>query len=239
MSTRPRSTFTFSACTTSPRRASSSNDSRGSWRAPSRTPRIRPPTWLRSPHDSRNVHHPRRRCAVVRIPARSGSVAHRPSRRRQRSRHRGNGSDRDPRRPHRRGLVPPDARRHRARGSHRQRHDRPLHRRATRVIGELLALVGASLVLLAAIGVVRLGDVLARLHALAKASSLGVLLLLAGASINLRDLNDLTSVVLAGILHLLASPPASNMVSRAAYLVEGLPAGAFDERRDRPTGISS
>ena len=35
------------------------------------------------------------------------------------------------------------------------------------MIGELLALVGAALVLLAAIGVVRLGDVLARLHALA------------------------------------------------------------------------
>jgi hypothetical protein len=37
-------------------------------------------------------------------------------------------------------------------------------------------------------------------------------------------------VVLAGIVHLLASPPASNMVSRAAYLAQGLPAGAIDER---------
>lgn len=97
------------------------------------------------------------------------------------------------------------------------------------MIGELLALVGAVLVLLSAIGVVRLPDVLARLHALAKASTLGVLLLLAGAAANLRDLNDLTSVVLAAILHLLASPPGSNMVSRAAYLTEGLPAGALDE----------
>ncbi len=97
------------------------------------------------------------------------------------------------------------------------------------MIGELLALVGAVLVLLSAIGVVRLPDVLARLHALAKASTLGVLLLLAGAAVNLRDLNDLTSVVLAAILHLLASPPGSNMVSRAAYLTEGLPAGALDE----------
>lgn len=97
------------------------------------------------------------------------------------------------------------------------------------MIGELLALVGATLVLLSAIGVVRFDDVLARLHALAKASTLGVLLILAGAAINLNDLNDITSVVLAAILHLLASPPASNMVSRAAYLAEGLPAGAPDE----------
>jgi len=99
------------------------------------------------------------------------------------------------------------------------------------VIGELVALVGATLVLLSAIGVNRFSDVLSRLHALAKASTLGVLLILTGAAVNLRDLNDITSVVLAGLLHLLASPAASNMVSRAAYLAEGLPAGALDERR--------
>ena len=102
------------------------------------------------------------------------------------------------------------------------------------MIGELLALIGATLVLLAAIGVVRFGDALARLHALAKASTLGVLLILVGAAVNLRDLNDLTSVALAALLHLLASPPGSNMVSRAAYLTEGLPAGAVDERGEHP-----
>ena len=102
------------------------------------------------------------------------------------------------------------------------------------MIGELLALIGAALVLLSAIGVVRLGDVLARLHALAKASTLGLLLILAGAAVNLRNLNDLTSVVLAAILHLLAAPPGSNMVSRAAFLVSGLPDGALDEHAVRP-----
>ena len=103
------------------------------------------------------------------------------------------------------------------------------------MIGELLALIGAALVLLAAVGVVRFGDALARLHALAKASTLGVLLILIGAAVNLRDLNDPTSVALAAVLHLLASPPASNMVSRAAYLTEGLPPGMLDEHKDPPT----
>jgi multicomponent Na+:H+ antiporter subunit G len=98
------------------------------------------------------------------------------------------------------------------------------------VIGEALALAGAVLVLLAAVGVIRFSDVLARLHALAKASTLGIVLLLLGAAVNLRDLNDLTSVVLAAVLHLLASPPASNMISRAAYLDVGLPRDAIDER---------
>ncbi len=90
------------------------------------------------------------------------------------------------------------------------------------MIGELLALGGATLVLIAAIGVVRFPDALTRMHALAKASTLGVLLILAGAAVNLDDVNDVTSVVLAGVLHVLTSPPASNMVSRAAYLVEGM-----------------
>ncbi len=93
------------------------------------------------------------------------------------------------------------------------------------MIGELLTLVGAMLVLLAGLGLVRFGDPLARMHALAKASTLGLLLILAGAAVNLHTLNDVTSAVLAGILHVLASPPAANMVSRATYLVTGLPPG--------------
>jgi multicomponent Na+:H+ antiporter subunit G len=101
------------------------------------------------------------------------------------------------------------------------------------VIGEVLGLAGATLILISAIGVVRFGDVLARLHALAKASTLGILLVLAGAGVTLDHLNDITSVVLAGVLHLLASPPASNMVSRAAYLAEGLPKEAVDEHLDQ------
>ena len=70
---------------------------------------------------------------------------------------------------------------------------------------------------------VRFDDVLARLHALAKASTLGVVLLLAGAAVNLHDPNDITSVVLAAVLHVLASPPASNMLSRATYLADHIP----------------
>jgi multicomponent Na+:H+ antiporter subunit G len=97
------------------------------------------------------------------------------------------------------------------------------------VIGELSALIGAVLVLVSAIGVCRFPDTLSRLHALAKASTLGVLLMLAGAAANIRNLNDFTSVVLAAVLHLLASPPASNLLSRAAYLTQPAP-GATDER---------
>lgn len=98
------------------------------------------------------------------------------------------------------------------------------------MIGQLLVLAGAFLVLLSAIGCVRFDDVFARMHALAKASTLGILLVLIGVAVTLDDLNSITSVVLAAIVYLLASPPASNMVSRAAYLAGGVAAGAVDER---------
>lgn len=108
------------------------------------------------------------------------------------------------------------------------------------MIGELLALLGALLVLLSAGGVVRFPDPLARMHALAKASTLGLLLLIAGSAVNLHDVNDITTVVLAGVLHLLASPPASNMVSRAVYLAGGIPHGneVVDEGAE-PLGLHS
>jgi multicomponent Na+:H+ antiporter subunit G len=82
----------------------------------------------------------------------------------------------------------------------------------------VFALAGALLMLLSAVGVVRFDDVFARLHALAKASTLGVLLVLGGAVVGLHDANDITSVALAALAHLLTSPPASNMLSRATYL---------------------
>jgi multicomponent Na+:H+ antiporter subunit G len=89
--------------------------------------------------------------------------------------------------------------------------------------GELALLVGSVFVLIAAIGIVRFDDVLARMHALAKASTLGVLLVLLGAAISLHDANDITSLILAAVVQVLASPPASNMLSRATYLAKDIP----------------
>lgn len=93
------------------------------------------------------------------------------------------------------------------------------------MIGEALTLAGALFLLLSALGVVRFGEALARMHALAKGSTLGLVLIFAGTTINLTEVNDITSVVLAGLLHVLASPPASNMVSRAVYLAGAMPHG--------------
>jgi multicomponent Na+:H+ antiporter subunit G len=91
------------------------------------------------------------------------------------------------------------------------------------MIGEVLVLLGAIFTLLAAVGMVRFNDVFARMHALSKASTLGVLLALTGAAINLTNPNDITSLALAAVLQLVTSPVAANMISRATYLADGIP----------------
>ncbi|MDP2290983.1 MAG: monovalent cation/H(+) antiporter subunit G [Actinomycetota bacterium] len=90
------------------------------------------------------------------------------------------------------------------------------------MIGELLILIGSLLTLVAAVGMFRFDDVFARMHALAKASTAGVLLVLTGAAISLTHPNDVTSLMLAAALQVLTSPLATNMLSLTTYRAEGI-----------------
>lgn len=83
--------------------------------------------------------------------------------------------------------------------------------------GEILGLIGAVLVALSALGVVRFGDLFSRMHALAKGSTLGILLIFTGAALRATDVNAVTTIVLAAIVYIVTLPPASNVISRAAY----------------------
>jgi multicomponent Na+:H+ antiporter subunit G len=89
-------------------------------------------------------------------------------------------------------------------------------------MGAALALAGSALTLLAALGVVRFPDVLARMHALTKASTLGLVLVMVGGAVTLDHPNDVTSLLLAGALQVLTLPVAANLMSRATYRAEGI-----------------
>ncbi len=104
------------------------------------------------------------------------------------------------------------------------------------MIGEALLLAGAAFTLLAAVGTLRFDDVFARMHALSKASTLGLLLALAGGAVSLTHPNDITSLVLAAVLHVVTSPVGTNLISRATYYAEGIPHGidTIDELADGP-----
>lgn len=76
---------------------------------------------------------------------------------------------------------------------------------------------GALLCLLAGVGLLRLPDVLARMHAATKPQSFGLLLVLIGAGLWLRSAIDLGTLLVVGLFQLLTSPVAAHMVGRAAY----------------------
>ena len=85
------------------------------------------------------------------------------------------------------------------------------------VAGAVLILIGASFTLTAAVGLVRLPDVLNRMHAASKPQSLGFLLLCAGLMLVLRDPGATTLLLLASAMQLVTAPVATQMMGKAAY----------------------
>lgn len=102
-------------------------------------------------------------------------------------------------------------------------------------ISDGLILVGATFLLLAAVGVVRMPDLFMRMQAASKASTLGigcVLLALAfhfpGISVNIRVLGTI-------VFFFLTAPITAHLIGRAAYFV-GVPVWkgtVIDELRGR------
>ncbi len=87
---------------------------------------------------------------------------------------------------------------------------------------EAVVLVGSLLILVAGIGVLRFQPALSRLHALTKASTLGVVLVLLGAAVASNRPNDWTSLLLAAILQAATSPISATLISRSTFLVTSL-----------------
>jgi multicomponent Na+:H+ antiporter subunit G len=85
-------------------------------------------------------------------------------------------------------------------------------------LSEVLLLVGATLVLLAAIGMVRMPDLFTRMQAATKASTLGLGCLLAGVAIQLADFPSLVRAISIGAFVMLTSPVSTHVIARAAYL---------------------
>lgn len=90
------------------------------------------------------------------------------------------------------------------------------------MIGRAITLAGAVLILLSAVGVVRFRDVLARMQALTKASTVGVLLVAVGAAFVLPTANDITSALAAALLQLVTLPIGASLIARATYLARGI-----------------
>ena len=90
------------------------------------------------------------------------------------------------------------------------------------LIGEVALLLGALLILLAAVGVLRFPDALTRMHALSKASTLGVSIALLGAAVARTDINDITPPLFATVLQAATNPVSSTLLMQATYYAEGI-----------------
>lgn len=78
-------------------------------------------------------------------------------------------------------------------------------------------MVGSALALIAAIGVLRFPDVLTRMHSATKPQVLGLLLVLLGIGLRLRDPQAVGMLVLVAIAQLVTSPIATHMIGRASF----------------------
>ena len=89
--------------------------------------------------------------------------------------------------------------------------------RALDVLAGALMVSGALFTLAASVGVLRFRDVLGRMHAATKPQTLGIVLVLSGAAVRLRDSVDVWMIVLVVGFQLLTAPASAHLVGRLAY----------------------
>jgi multicomponent Na+:H+ antiporter subunit G len=85
------------------------------------------------------------------------------------------------------------------------------------VVSAVLVLSGSVIALVAAIGLHRLPDLYARMHAATKPATLGISLCLSGAALQVERVGDVTKVLLAIALQLLTNPVGAHLLGRAAH----------------------
>jgi multicomponent Na+:H+ antiporter subunit G len=85
-----------------------------------------------------------------------------------------------------------------------------------------LVLLGGFFCFVAGLGILRLPDVLIRMHASTKAGTLGAGLILGAVAIYFGDATTITRAIAAILFLLLTAPVAAHMIGRAAFKV-GVP----------------
>jgi multicomponent Na+:H+ antiporter subunit G len=85
-----------------------------------------------------------------------------------------------------------------------------------------LAAVGVALMAVAAVGLLRMPDLLTRMHASSKAGTLGAFLVVIAVAVHFREPALVVRALLVGLFLLLTAPVASHVIARAAYRI-GVP----------------
>ena len=86
-------------------------------------------------------------------------------------------------------------------------------------LGSVVLIVGAAFSLIAAIGVVRLPDLLTRMHAASKAGAVGGGLVLLSVALLCFDVAIALRAILAIVFLLLTTPIAAHLLAKASYRI--------------------
>ncbi|SFR55069.1 multisubunit sodium/proton antiporter, MrpG subunit [Marinobacter daqiaonensis] len=87
----------------------------------------------------------------------------------------------------------------------------------------IFLLAGATFVLLAAVGIVRLPDLATRMHASTKAGALGAMMIMAGVATHFFEQPEvITRAIAIVVFILLTAPIAAHVIGRAGYFL-GIP----------------
>ncbi|QDU83446.1 Na(+)/H(+) antiporter subunit G [Planctomycetes bacterium Pla163] len=86
------------------------------------------------------------------------------------------------------------------------------------ILSVTLMVVGAVLVLLAGIGLLRFQDVYMRMSATSKAGTLGVMLIVMGSATHFGDTEVLARATATVVFFFVTAPVAAHMLGRASYL---------------------
>lgn len=90
------------------------------------------------------------------------------------------------------------------------------------IVAALFLLLGAGLMLLAALGLLRMPDLPTRMHATTKAGVLGAGLMLLGTAVYFADLGITARALAVMAFIVITAPVAAHLIGRAAYFV-GVP----------------
>jgi multicomponent Na+:H+ antiporter subunit G len=103
------------------------------------------------------------------------------------------------------------------------------------ILSSVLMVIGAFVMLLAALGVVRMPDLFTRMHASTKSATLGVACLMLGAAVHFGELAIAARALAVVAFVFFTAPVAAHMIARAAYFSDvPLWDGTLsDELRDR------
>lgn len=111
----------------------------------------------------------------------------------------------------------------------------------TEIITSLLLLLGSFLMLLSGIGIIRMPDLLTRMHATSKAGALGIGLMASGFAVFYGDNVSVVVRAMAVVVFVIVTAPvAAHVLARAGYFVgiklwEGTVKDVIKERYDLKT----